>query len=205
MPRVRTAPRSESVGTCSPKSAEFASRKHCAASDSSRPIKSATRCRSTFSGGCDSSASRLCRIAGTPGIESNRSARFSSTFWSAAFAEAGSLKRAAEIPYSAIVRKARLHTIASCAPIHFAVGKAGANTKLKMRLPECDPNREEVASRTARKLHSHFGPTHCAMRPRHIAILCGVFRQLRQALAMTLGRSDYFHLAPVIRKFFAAI
>jgi hypothetical protein len=92
MPRVRTAPRSESVGLFLPNSAEFALRRHCAASDLSRPMRSATRSRFTFSGSCPSSASRLCKMAGTLGIESNRSSRPESNFCKAELDAAGSLK-----------------------------------------------------------------------------------------------------------------
>ncbi len=35
--------------------------------------------------------------------------------------------------------------------------------------------------------------------------LCGVFCQLGNLLAMTLGGSDYLHLLPVVCEFFSAI
>ena len=69
IPSVRTAPRTESVRVPRPIRGEFARRRHCAAMDLSRLIRSDTRCKSTSSGACETSPIKLCRIVGMDGIE----------------------------------------------------------------------------------------------------------------------------------------
>src|SRR5450432_626221 len=211
MPSVRIAPLRETAGTPRPNRGEFAMRRHCAARDSSREIKSATRSKSTFSASWASSASRLFKITGTLGMELSRSSRSCKVFCNAAFSAAGVLKRWSESFWLGAVvmrkepRQPRSQSTRGRELLdmlrHRGRDRKSNRTKVTA-VPSESGNSEEDSQDETHIFLS--GSKERPVKPERDA-LRSVLRQFRQALAVTLGRRDHFHLLPVVGKLATAV